>query len=122
MLKAHDIEVLVDNPNVGENLQDHGYVPFCWEIDDSQVSGDVLRVPEIAAAAMGAYQTAKAGPLSGIPIVSAFMPLVDLPPTQMEELLVKHLDSVEYQSVPSQREQEAIIRAMLKNPVDSSGQ
>lgn len=122
LLKAHSIEVLVANPNVGENLQDHGYVPFSWEINDNEVSGDVLRNPEVAAAAMGAYVTAQAGPLSGVPIASAFMPLVDLSSTEMEELLVENLDAVDYKSVPSQKEQQAIIRSMLKNPGDSSGQ
>jgi choline dehydrogenase-like flavoprotein len=122
LLAAHNIDVVLENPNVGTNLQDHGYVPFSWEVDDSQVSGDVLRNPEIAGAAMAAYQAAKAGPLSGVPIVSAFMPLVDLPETEMDEILSQKLDAVEYKSVPSQKEQFAIIRDMLKNPEDATGQ
>jgi choline dehydrogenase-like flavoprotein len=122
LLGTHGIETLIDNPNVGENLQDHGYVPFSWEVADDQVSGDVLRNPEIAGAAMAAYQTAKAGPLSGVPIVSAFMPLVDLQKQEMEELLTKNIDEYDYPEFPSQKQQFEIIREMLLNPHDASGQ
>ncbi|KAH7418086.1 putative aryl-alcohol dehydrogenase [Cadophora sp. MPI-SDFR-AT-0126] len=122
LLGSHGIEVLVDNPNVGENLQDHGYVPFSWEVADDQVSGDVLRDPDIAGAAMAAYMTAKAGPLSGVPIVSSFMPLVDFAEKDMDELLYKHLDSVHYPNFPSQKKQFQILRDILKSPQDASGQ
>lgn len=122
LLKEHGIEPLIDNPNVGENLQDHGYVPFSWEVADDQVSGDVLRNPEIAGAAMAAYQ-AGAGPLSGVPIVSSFMSLTDLPTAELDDLLSKYLDSYdEYKSVPSQKQQFEIIREILHNPEDASGQ
>ena len=113
---------MIDNPNVGENLQHHGYVPFSWEVADDEFSGDVLRNSETARAAMAAYQTAKAGPLSGVPIVSAFMPLLDFPNIEMEVLLKKHLDSYEYKSFPSQKNQFAILREILNNPHDASGQ
>jgi choline dehydrogenase-like flavoprotein len=122
LLHSHNIEVLVDNKNVGENLQDHGYVPFSWEVADDQVSGDVLRIPEVAGAAMAAYQTAKAGPLSGVPIVSSFMPLVDFPAAEMDKLLKDYLDSTEYKSFPSQKEQFAIIKDILLDPKEGSGQ
>jgi choline dehydrogenase-like flavoprotein len=122
LLKSHGIDVLIDNPNVGENLQDHGYVPFSWEVADDQVSGDVLRNPEIAEAAMAAYQGAKSGPLSGVPIVSSFMPLVNFPKSDLEQLLSKYLDSYEYKSIPSQKQQFELLREMLHDPKEASGQ
>ena len=122
LLESHGIEVLVDNPNVGENLQDHGYVPFSWEVADDQVSGDVLRDPDVAGAAMTAYTTAKAGPLSGVPIVSSFMPLVDFAEKDMDKLLDTHVESVQYPHFPSQRKQFQILRDILKSPQDASGQ
>lgn len=122
ILKTHGIETLIDNPNVGENLQDHGYVPFSWEVADDQVSGDILRNPEIAGAAMAAYRTAQAGPLSGVPIVSAFMSLVDLQKTDMEQLLSTYIDQYDYEDFPSQKQQFGIIREMLLNAHDASGQ
>ena len=122
LLKPHGIKVLIDNANVGEYLQDHRYVPFSWEVADDQVWGDVLRNAEIAGVAMAAYQGAKAGPLSGVPIVSAFMPLVDFPKSELEQLLSKYLDSYEHKSVPSQKQQFELLREMLHDPNDASGQ
>ena len=122
LLMTHGIDTVIDNPNVGENFQDHGYVSFSWEVADDQVSGDVLRNPEIAAGAMAAYQGAQAGPLSGVPIVSSFMPLVDTPKEELEQLLKTHLDDFEYKSFPSQKEQFEIIRNMLLDPKNASGQ
>jgi choline dehydrogenase-like flavoprotein len=122
LLESHGIHVLIDNPNVGENLQDHGYVPFSWEVADDQISGDILRQPEVAASAMEAYQKAKAGPLSGVPIVSAFMPIPDLKKDELDQLLAKYIDSHEYKSFPAQKEQFEILREMLYDPTCASGQ
>jgi choline dehydrogenase-like flavoprotein len=122
LLESHGIDVLIDNPNVGENVQYHGYVAFSWEVADDQISGDILRQPEVAAAAMAAYQTAKAGPLSGVPIVSAFMPLVNTQKDELEQILAKHLDSHEYKSFPSQKAQFDLLREMLRDPTGASGQ
>jgi choline dehydrogenase-like flavoprotein len=115
LLKIQSIEVLIDNSNVGENLQDHGYIPFCWEVTDDQVSGDILRIPEVAGAAIAAYQTAKTSPLSGVPIVSALMPLVDDLSDEIDNILSKRLDSFECKDFPSKKEQFAIIRELLRN-------
>jgi hypothetical protein len=64
----------------------------------------------------------KAGPPSGVPIVSAFMPLVDTPGVEIDDLLSKYLDLFEYKDFPSQNKQFAIIREALKNPNEPSGQ
>ncbi len=105
LLKCHNIDVLIDNPNFGENLQDHGYVPFSWELADDQASGVILGDPQVAGAAMAAYQQAKAGLLSGVPIVSAFMPLVEMAENEVDELLCEKLDLFEHKAFPSQKEQ-----------------
>ena len=36
LLESHDIEVFVDNTNVGENLQDHGVVCGSWELQTTK--------------------------------------------------------------------------------------
>jgi choline dehydrogenase-like flavoprotein len=64
LLTSHGIPVFIDNANVGENLQDHGLVCGSWEVADGQVSGDSIRDPEVAAAAMQLYQASRSGPLS----------------------------------------------------------
>ncbi|EOD43701.1 putative aryl-alcohol protein [Neofusicoccum parvum UCRNP2] len=38
LLAQHGIDCFVDNANVGENLQDHGFVPFSWEVQDPLTS------------------------------------------------------------------------------------
>ncbi|KAK9780333.1 putative GMC oxidoreductase [Seiridium cardinale] len=89
VLGKQGIECLVDNPNVGENLQDHGFVPFSWEVADPMTSGDQMRDPAVVEAVMSVYQTAKAGPLSVNALASAFFPLQnqDLTPLSMSQLL-----------------------------------
>jgi len=105
LLKSHNIDILIDNPNFGENLQDHGYVPFSWEVADDQVSGGILGNPKVAGAAMAAYQQAKAGLLSAVPIVSAFMPLLEMAENEMDEFLSEKLYLFEYKAFPSQKQQ-----------------
>lgn len=94
ILAKHGIECFVDNPNVGENLQDHGFVPLSWEVADPATSADMMRNPEAANAAVQAFLTAKAGPLSTNSLASAFFPLQnqDLSPGPMEELLSAHFE------------------------------
>jgi choline dehydrogenase-like flavoprotein len=89
VLAQNGIDCLVDNPNVGENLQDHGFVPFSWEVADPMTSGDQMRNPGVVEAVMGAYQAAKAGPLSVNALASAFFPLQDqdLAPVPVSQLL-----------------------------------
>lgn len=71
---------------------------------------------------MAAYQGARAGPLAGVPIVSAFMPLIDFPNIEMKELLAKYLDSDRETNIPSQKQQYNLIREMLLDPKNASGQ
>ncbi|KAI1440622.1 putative GMC oxidoreductase [Annulohypoxylon stygium] len=89
VLAKYGIDSLLDNPNVGENLQDHGFVPFSWEVADPMTSGDQMRNPSVVEAVMGAYQGAKAGPLSVNALASAFFPLQDegLAPVPVSQLL-----------------------------------
>ncbi|KAI0011190.1 putative GMC oxidoreductase [Xylariaceae sp. FL0662B] len=89
VLAKYGINCLLDNPNVGENLQDHGFVPFSWEVADPTTSGDQMRNPSVVEAAMGAYQEARAGPLSVNALASSFFPLQkqDLTPVSVSQLL-----------------------------------
>jgi choline dehydrogenase-like flavoprotein len=50
------------------------------------------------------------------------MPLVDFPKGELDQLLAKYLDSQEYKSVPSQTAQFELLREMLYDPNDASGQ
>ncbi|KAF1809715.1 alcohol oxidase [Eremomyces bilateralis CBS 781.70] len=74
LLHKHEIECLVDNPNVGENLQDHCNVFVSWETKPGVVTGDVVKDPAIAQQLMTAYLTARQGPLSGTVSATVYAP------------------------------------------------
>ena len=79
LLETYDIHVFIDNPNVGENFQDHLMTGINFEVMDGIFTGDGLmrQEPEITQMAMQMYTTAKAGPLCAGGISSyAFMPLL----------------------------------------------
>lgn len=123
LLKKHDIEVLVDNPNVGENLQEHGFVPFSYEIADGQQSGEALRAPEVAQAAMTAWKEhSGAGPLGVCALSSSYMTLPDLQDGELEGLIKKYLEDYKYPSFPSQEAQYRIMREILEDDNEPSAQ
>ncbi|KAJ9263848.1 CAZyme family AA3 [Paecilomyces variotii] len=123
LLKKHDIEVIVDNPNVGENLQEHGFVPFSWEIAEGQQSGEALRIPEVAQAAMDAWQQhSGAGPLGLCPLASAFMTLPELQDGELKGLVKRYLEDYQYPNFPGQDVQYRVLRKILEDETEPSGQ
>ena len=120
LLKSHGIDVLVPNSAVGENYQDHALVPFCF---DPMTSGDMMRVPEVAQALMSAYQHGGAGPLGVCPLGSSFMPITDFSEGELDQLLSKYLDDGKvYKEFPSKDVQYKILRELLHQPGEGSGQ
>ncbi|KAI9155535.1 Versicolorin B synthase 2 [Paramyrothecium foliicola] len=77
LLESLDIPVLVDNPNVGEHLQDHPIVCQSFEVNDKVPSGDVLRDPNVMNALIGQYTATRDGPMGQSTISSAYTPLTD---------------------------------------------
>lgn len=78
ILKPLDIPVLIDNKNVGENLQDHLMTGVSFEANDGVMTGDCLmrHEPDAIAAATEMYQNHKAGPMTVGGVGShAFMPM-----------------------------------------------
>jgi choline dehydrogenase-like flavoprotein len=122
LLQSHDIPVLIDNPAVGENLQDHALTTLNFEIADGQVSGDILRDPNVVQAVMKIYEETNGGPLAGMPISMAYLPFVDgkgtVPREEIEKLLSTHLDS---EDLPANLKiQYTQLRNMLLQPEDAS--
>ncbi|KAF2087759.1 GMC oxidoreductase [Saccharata proteae CBS 121410] len=126
LLRSHGIDVVIDNPHVGENLQDHGFVCCSWEVNDPTTSGDMLRNPEVAGACMEAFQKAGAGPLGVCTIVNAYMPIIDFAApsgkSQLDDLLTEYLDNHTYKPFPAQKAQYDLLRQILHNKDDGSGQ
>jgi choline dehydrogenase-like flavoprotein len=77
LLEKLGIHVVVNNPNVGENMQDHPIVCQSFEVNDGIPSADVLRDPNVLKALIGMYQAGGAGPLGQSTISVAYAPIVD---------------------------------------------
>lgn len=73
LLKKQGIRVLLDNPNVGENLQDHAMVPLGWEVKKGIPTFDDFRDPKVFEAAYEEYVQNRTGPLSTGAISSALL-------------------------------------------------
>ncbi|KAL4756621.1 GMC family oxidoreductase [Aspergillus foveolatus] len=112
-----------NNANVGENLQEHGFVPFSWEIADGQQSGEALRDPAVAQMAMEAWQQHScAGPLGLCPLASAYMTLPSLQDGELKVLLKQYLDENRYPCRPGREAQYRILRQILEDETEPSGQ
>lgn len=123
ILRAHGIALIINNPSVGENLQDHGIVAFGYEVADGLPSGDMARDPAVAAAAMAAYQTDGSGPLGMVPFVSAFMPCLNFPEGEREQLLQNLQTSIESPNTPrAQKKQFKAIQELLRDPSEPTTQ
>ena len=64
LLESHGIEVLHDNPNVGENLQDHLLLPLGFKASAGEATFADFRNATLAAAALAEYVTNHTGPLA----------------------------------------------------------
>ncbi|TVY68843.1 Dehydrogenase citC [Lachnellula suecica] len=81
LLKSLDIPIVVANPHVGENLQDHVISAVSFEVTDGTVTADSLlrQEPDATQYAMGQYATSQTGPLSYGSVAShALMPVTDI--------------------------------------------
>ncbi|PQE33814.1 GMC oxidoreductase protein [Rutstroemia sp. NJR-2017a WRK4] len=64
VLEKNGIEVLVENDNVGENLQDHVYVPISYEVQPGIATLDNFSDPTYFEAAYEEYLANATGPLA----------------------------------------------------------
>lgn len=78
LLQKLGIDVVLDLPAVGENLQDHAVSSVCFEVIDGVETLDALvrQEPEALAQAMQDYGTSQTGPLSHVGVTSyAYLPV-----------------------------------------------
>lgn len=81
LLKKLGVDVVVDNPHVGENLQNHVFTGISFEVKDDVDTIDAFfrQEPEAVAAAMQDYATKGSGPMSTCNMItSAHLPLPEL--------------------------------------------
>ncbi|KAL8661765.1 MAG: hypothetical protein Q9168_008352, partial [Polycauliona sp. 1 TL-2023] len=124
LLEKLGVETVIDNPSVGENLQDHAMAGISFEAEDGIATADILRDPKILEAAMQEYNKSKTGLFTSGTYCSAFMPIVDFLDTdgqaRLSKLLDQHLNSDALPSFPAQKKQYELLRAILQSPDDSS--
>ncbi|KAH0591774.1 hypothetical protein MHUMG1_10473 [Metarhizium humberi] len=127
LLDEHKIPV-VDNPNVGENLQDHVLAGISFEVQDFINTKDDLmrRVPEVVDAAMNDYKTHQFGPFTvGGNYSSALLPVPDFsrPETGASELsaVLDAMPSSVDPTKPFQAELAGFVRSLLTNPEEATG-
>jgi choline dehydrogenase len=63
-LEKLGVKMVIDNANVGENLQDHIYVPIGYEATDGIFTFDSFRDPAVVEAAFEQYTANGTGPLA----------------------------------------------------------
>jgi choline dehydrogenase-like flavoprotein len=120
LLQSYGIEPILENENVGENLQEHGFVPFSWEAADGQPTGEALRSPEVAGAAMSAWQESGAGPLGICPLASAYTRLSDQESVELKPLIDQHL--LKKETSPRLVAQYEVLRQILEDEDEPTGQ
>ncbi|EFQ99794.1 choline dehydrogenase [Nannizzia gypsea CBS 118893] len=124
ILERYGIETVIDNPGVGENLQDHCFTSISFEVADDQVSADITRDPTIVKAWLQEYNTSRTGPLSGIPFSLAYMPPVDIngrmSSHDIKSLTEAHMDLKHPNLLPpGRKEQFTELRDMVLDPQES---
>jgi choline dehydrogenase-like flavoprotein len=78
ILQPLGIEVLLDNPNVGENFQDHPMIFISHEVADPEDTLDSLRLPGKIEAALKLYAEEKDGVLANGFSNTAFLSTIDM--------------------------------------------
>ncbi|KAI1816239.1 hypothetical protein GGS20DRAFT_583618 [Poronia punctata] len=117
LLEKLGIDVLIDNPNVGEHLQDHLMISQRFPIKKEYPSADRLRDAAKFQSAFEQYATSNQGPLAGMGTSVAYVPLADrngvMSPADRKALFDKHLNSGPSPS-PTQKREFKLIRDLLE--------
>jgi choline dehydrogenase-like flavoprotein len=77
LLESHGIPIVIDNPGVGEHLQDHAIACQSFEVADGVPSADAFREKALLDAVVQMYMSGQGGPLGMSPLVNTYAPLFD---------------------------------------------
>ncbi|KAF7596021.1 hypothetical protein BBP40_003801 [Aspergillus hancockii] len=88
VLESAGIPVKIENPNVGENLQEHMMTATIFEVpSDIATRDEVLRDPILREAADQEYESSQTGPWTILPCSIAYCPLSQIiPPDELADL------------------------------------
>jgi choline dehydrogenase-like flavoprotein len=121
ILKSHSISTVINNPAVGENMQDHLMTGVSFEVADGVMTGDPLMRQEPAALQMAQklYTEHKAGPFTMGGMQShAFMPVLEFADAEGRKLQAELLEK--YPPKPEDREYYDIVRSIIESPEEPS--
>ncbi|KAK5634589.1 hypothetical protein RRF57_010302 [Xylaria bambusicola] len=117
LLESLGINVVIDNPNVGEHMQDHLMTSQQFPVKKEYPSADGLRDPERFKAAFEQYATSKQGPLAGMGTSVAYVPLADrngvMTVADRKALFDKYLSTTPTLN-PVQKREFKLIRSLLE--------
>ncbi|KAL8941881.1 MAG: hypothetical protein Q9216_001991 [Gyalolechia sp. 2 TL-2023] len=124
LIKHHGIEVIVDNPYVGENLQDHPMTGMSFEVADGLPTIDMIRDPQVIQQATDAYNSNRQGPLTAAFHSVASLPIVEFlskeGKSELAGLLEQYVGPTAPASAPSLSVQYAILQSLLESPSEGS--
>ncbi|CAI6336114.1 unnamed protein product [Periconia digitata] len=123
ILKEHGIETIINNPGVGENLQDHLMTGVSFEVVDGVITGDPLmrQEPEALQQAQKLYAEHKAGSFTMGGVQShAFMPVLEFADAAGQKAQKELFDKY---APKDSREAEYynLVRSIVESPEEGSG-
>ncbi|KAL2267966.1 hypothetical protein VTJ83DRAFT_5243 [Remersonia thermophila] len=110
VLSAAGIAVKVENPNVGENLQDHLTTTLVFDVDPSFRNPDDLKISSVLDAAREEYTTSQTGPLTVVPVSMAYVPAAQFMANEVLERLVASLSPSSTKQDADRNDREEIRR------------
>ncbi|KAF8313115.1 alcohol oxidase [Clavulina sp. PMI_390] len=114
VLERVGIEVKVELPGVGENLQDHVYVSSTYEMSNKLVTLDLLRDAERHTTETQLYEQAAQGMYSSTHSAFAFLPATTVvPPAELARMKKEIHDTPELEANVSLKKQKALHEAWI---------
>lgn len=127
LLQSHNIKVYVDNPYVGENLQDHPMTGISFEVNDNVPTLDsILRQePEPFKVAFEQYKINKNGPLCSAGVtLYAYKPVIEFSAGHgvgvLRKLLEKYSPDPMNLAYPAEQLFYEYTRSVLEDPKEGS--
>ncbi|KAI0545249.1 hypothetical protein F4679DRAFT_561769 [Xylaria curta] len=120
------IPIVVDNPNVGENLQDHPDAGVSFEVTEGVKTLDSIsrQEPEAVAAAMNEYATKKTGPFAvGGNFSGSLLPVPDFAAAPSDEPTLEDILNTTTDATPGPFSpyHAAFVHSMLRNRNEGPG-
>ncbi|KAI9797972.1 MAG: hypothetical protein M1833_005028 [Piccolia ochrophora] len=126
LLKSQGLDVLIDNPNVGENLQDHMLVPMGFQAAEGVATSAAFADPAVLKAAMQDYTENRRGPFASIGSSTAMLSYKQTLLENATATSPKGVDSVldfgGVEARPGLLEQYRLTLAKLLNEGEAAGQ